>query len=295
MKKIVIAGGTGFIGSYIANRFSESGYRVLIISRDPAYISWKSDDMIAALNCSEMVINLAGKSINCKHNESNKKVIIESRISATLQIGNAILACKTPPKLWINASATGIYKPSVEYAMTEDDADFGTNFLSEVVRRWENTFFEFQLPETRQVALRTSVVLGRKGGTLKPLVWLSRIGLGGRQGIGNQIFSWIHVEDYFRILQFLIEMPKMIGVVNCGSPKPVSNLKLMSVLRGMLRVPFGIPAPEFAIKIAAKLIGTESELILNSSYIFPKRLLDRGFEFNFPTIELALTDLLHFQ
>lgn len=292
MKKVVIAGGTGFIGSYLARRFVETGYQVLIVSRDPKHVSWKPVDLIESFENADMVINLAGKSINCRHTDENKNEILDSRINTTLWIGNAILACKNPPKLWVNNSACGIYKASVDQPMTEDSTDLGNDFLSDVVRQWEKVFLGFHLPTTRKVVLRTSVVLGRNGGAILPLIWLSRIGLGGRQAEGSQIFSWIHIEDYFQILLFVVENYSINGIINCTSPHPVSNKDLMGSIRKTLGVPIGIPAPKFAINLGAKIIGTEPELILNSSYIIPKRLLKSGYHFKFPDIEKALVDLL---
>ena len=179
MKKIVIAGGTGFIGSYLAKRFKETGYIVLIVSRESGYVSWKPVDLTEALDGADLVINLAGKSINCRHTPVNMKAILESRLNPTILIGNAILACKNPPKLWMNGSACGIYKSSFDHAMIETETELGDDFLAGVVRQWEELFFGLSLPDTRKVALRTSVVLGKNGGALLPLVWLSRMGLGG--------------------------------------------------------------------------------------------------------------------
>lgn len=292
MKKVVIAGGTGFIGNYIANRFKEDGYEVLIVSRTPGHVSWNPIELEKAIENSELVINLAGKSINCKHNEENKKALLDSRIEPTIWIGNAILACEKPPKLWINASAAGIYKPSMIHAASEDENNLGTSFLSELVKIWEKTFFGFTRPETRQIALRTSVVLGKNGGALKPLVSLSKFGLGGKQASGKQKISWIHIEDYFRILLFLVEYPTLTGVINCTSPYPISNKSVMHAIRQTLHVPIGIPAPEFAIRLGAKLIGTEPSLLLDSSYIVPKRLLGAGFHFTFSKLKKALSDIL---
>ena len=292
MKKVVIAGGTGFIGSYLAKRFIETGCQVLIVSRDPKHVSWKPVDLTESFENAEMVINLAGKSINCRHTDENKKEIINSRINTTLWIGNAILACKNPPKLWINGSGCGIYKESVYQPMTEDTTEQGTDFLAEVVRQWEKVFLGFHLTTTRKVVLRTSVVLGANGGALLPLVRLVRFWLGGKQADGSQIFSWIHIEDYFRTLLFIAEYNTVKGIVNCTSPNPVSNKEFMRSLRKTLRVPIGIPAPKFLIKLGAKIIGTEPELILNSSYVIPKRLLESGFKFEFPESEKALSDLL---
>jgi uncharacterized protein (TIGR01777 family) len=292
MKKVVIAGGTGFIGTYLTSRFRETGYNVIIVSRDPDNASWQPDAMIAAFENADMIINLAGKSINCSYNADNRKTILDSRLNTTRWIANAVLVCKRPPKLWINASAAGIYPSSYDHPMTEDETDLGTDFLAEVVTEWENLFFGFQLPETRQVALRTSVVLGRSGGALKPLIWLSRFGLGGRQAEGTQMFSWIHLEDYFRIVRFVMEDVSLRGVFNCTSPCPISNKELMLSLRRTLHVSFGIPAPRFAVKIGAKLIGAQPELILNSSFVVPKRLQEAGFQFAFPEINKALADLI---
>jgi len=292
MKKVVLAGGTGFIGSYIAKRFEQIGYEVFVVSREEEHTSWIQNDLKNALENAELVINLAGKSINCRHTEKNRIHIIGSRLNSTKLIGSAIKACSIPPELWINASAAGVYRPSVDEPMTEDQTDLGDDFLADVVRQWEAVFFDFNLPATRQVALRTSVVLGRDGGALKPLVLLSRFGLGGKQADGKQMFSWIHVEDYFRVLLFLLEKESIGSVINCSSPNPLSNKEFMQALRKTLHIPIGLPAPKFAIQLGAKVIGTEPELILNSSYVIPKLLLDAGFEFEFPTVDLALNDLL---
>jgi uncharacterized protein (TIGR01777 family) len=292
MKKVVIAGGTGFIGTYLATRFREIGFKVLIVSRNPEHVSWLPNDLQQAVEGAELVINLAGKTINCRHNSTNRKAILESRIKTTKLIGDAISACNEPPKLWVNASASAIYKPSEEKAMTEDETDLATGFLADVVSQWESTFFEFELPKTRQVALRTSVVLGKEGGALKPLAWLSRLGLGGKQAEGTQIVSWLHLEDYFRIIQFLVKTIDINGVVNCTSPNPLTNNDFMSALRNTVSAIFGLPAPRFAIVIGARLIGTEPELLLNSAFLLPKRLQDSGYKFAFPTIEKALADLL---
>ncbi len=291
MGKVVIAGGTGFIGSYLAIRFIQLGYKVIIISRQPGHTSWRPKDLRKALEDAELVINLAGKSINCRHTKKNRQILIESRTNPTTWIGNAIKACENPPKLWINASASGVYQSSKFHAMTEERFDFASDFVADLVLHWENVFMGFHLPQTRQVALRTSVVLGRNNGALKPLAFLCRCGLGGKLADGKQMFSWIHIEDYFRTVLFLLENQAIQGVCNCTSPNPVTNEKLMKTLRKSLRVPFGIPTPRFIAIIGAAIIGTEPELILNSSYLLPKLLLDNGYEFLFPTIEETLSDL----
>jgi len=292
MKKVVIAGGTGFIGSYLANRFRELGTAVVLISHQPGHMSWHPADLENACDGADLVINLAGKTINCRHNEINRQAILKSRVDTTMWIGNALLACHKPPKLWINASASAIYRPSVDQPMTEFETDLATGFLAEVVSKWESVFFGFNLQGTRQVALRTSVVLGENGGALSRLIWLSRFGLGGKLADGTQMMSWIHVEDYFRIVLFLSESLYLRGAVNCTTPCPVSNQEFMLALRKALHVPIGIPAPKWAVSLGASILGTEPELILNSSYLLPQRLLDAGYHFAFPEIDKALTDIL---
>jgi len=245
-----------------------------------------------ALNKADILINVAGKSINCRHTPTNKRAILESRIKTTELLGEAIRNCSQAPKLWINASATGVYKPSISHPMSEDETELGNDFLAEVVTCWEKAFFGFELVSTRQVALRTSVVLGKDGGALGPLVWLTHFGLGGKQATGTQMFSWIHLEDYFRVVLFLQEQVALQGVFNCTAPHPISNDVFMHALRNVLHVPFGIPAPEFVIRLGARLIGTEPELILNSAYVVSKKLSEGGFKFSFPEINKALQNLL---
>ncbi len=292
MKKVVIAGGTGFLGSYLTKRFTESGYEVLIISRQQGHVSWQKSSLEKALDGADLIINLAGKSINCRHTKRNRKLLIESRINPTIRIGEAIQFCQNPPKLWINASASGIYKPSIHQIMTEEKYEYADGFIAKLVLQWENTFFGMNLRNTRQAVLRTSVVLGKDGGALKPLGLLARLGLGGKQGKGNQMFSWIHIEDYFRTILFLIENESLTGVFNCTSPTAVTNEKFMFELRNKLRMPIGIPAPRFAIYLGAFIIGTEPSLILNSSNIQPKRLTDNGFKFTYSDLNKTLNNLI---
>lgn len=292
MKKVIIAGGTGFIGTCLTSRFLEYGYDVIFISRLPDHVQWDETELTHAFERVNVVINLAGKTINCSHTAKNRKAIIQTRVDTTTMIGNAIKNCKTPPELWINASATGIYQPSVEIPMTED-SPVGNDFLAEVVKKWEAAFFNFKLPHTRQVALRTSMVLGENGGALEPLTKLTKLGLGGKQASGKQMISWIHEEDYFNIILFILQNPTLSGVTNCTSPEPVSNKVFMKTMRQVLNIRVGIPAPAIVIRLISKLIGKESKLILNSSNVQPKRLLEAGFKFTFADIDSALTDVLN--
>ena len=292
MQKIVIAGGTGFMGSYLEARFKKSGYRVLLVSRQEPHIPWQHSELTKTLNEAALVLNLAGANINCRHNAVNKKNILHSRLHATQMLGNAIMACKTPPKLWINASASAIYKQSEDESMTEDETELANDFLADVVKQWEQKFFSYQLPTTRKVALRTSVVLGMNGGALQPLVRLSQLGLGGTQASGTQMMSWIHIEDYFKVVLYLLEQEGLQGVYNCTSPNPVPNKEFMATIRKTLHIAIGIPAPAWMISIGARIIGTEASLLLNSSNLIPKRLLSAGFQFTYPELDKALFNLL---
>ena len=292
MKKIILAGGTGFIGSYLQARFRAMGFEVLVVSRRGGDLTWKREELVRSFDGAYAVINLAGASINCRHTIENKTLILDSRIDATNDVGQALQFCVHPPLLWINASASAVYMPSESKQMVESETELAETFLADVIKQWEHTFFSYHLSSTRQVALRTSVVLGRDGGALSPLVNLTKWGLGGKQGSGNQLFSWIHIEDYYQILLFLLEKESVSGVVNCTSPFRVANKKLMATLRKVMGVSVGLPAPTIAIKIGARLIGAEPELILDSCNMIPQKLIDSGFEFKFPELRKALENLV---
>lgn len=289
---IVIAGGTGFIGTYLKKQFEKRGDVVKIVSRNINHIPWIHKSLVRELDGIDLLINLAGRSINCRHTDKNKEQILESRVKTTQLLGEAILACNNPPKLWINASASAIYKPSETVFSTEKTTDLSTDFLGTVVAQWEKVFFGFNNAGPRQLALRTSVVLGGTEGAFPPLYNLARFGLGGQVGNGKQIFSWIHLEDYFRIILFAIENPNLSGTINCTSPNPVSNAFLMTVMRKNAGMPIGLPAPVFAVKIGARIIGTESDLLLNSSNLYPEVLIKAGFEFKYANVDDAIADLV---
>ena len=293
MKKIVIAGGTGFLGSFIASEFRKKGYDAIIISRKNGDVAWDDREAVSnALNGAAVVINLAGKSVDCRYNEKNKKEILQSRTKTTGAIGEAILGCARPPKLWINSSTATIYRHAEDRPMTEENGEIGNGFSVDVATQWEKTFFNFRLPATRQVALRMAIVLGREGGALQPLKRLVQFGLGGRQGKGNQMFSWIHIEDVFQIILFLMEHENLDGVFNCSSPHPVTNDQFMKTLRKALTKKTGLPMPEWLLKIGAVLIRTETELILKSRWVVPDRLIQSGYDFSFSYLQQAFEDIV---
>ncbi|MGY3716571.1 TIGR01777 family oxidoreductase [Sutcliffiella cohnii] len=294
MKKVVLAGGTGFIGEYFNNKFKELGYDVKIISRQMQHISWEDKDGIKeVLEDAELLINLAGKSVNCRYNETNKNEIMNSRIRTTTLLGEAIQACENPPEIWMNSSTATIYRHAEDRPMTEDTGEIGTGFSVDVATNWEQTFFSFDLPNTRQIALRIAIVLGKGGGVMTPYQNLVKFGLGGFQGTGNQMFSWIHIEDLFKIVLFLKEKEELTGVFNCSSPQPVSNRELMKELRKTMNVPVGLPSPKWILEIGSLLIKTETELVLKSRWVLPERLEREGYTFTFETLEKALQDILN--
>lgn len=293
MKKIILAGGTGFIGKYLTKRFHENGDEVVIISRNKNHINWNNKEaLITALEYADVLINLAGKSVDCRYNEKNKREILLSRTGTTKALGEAIAKCNHPPALWINAGTATIYRHAEDRPMTEINGEIGKGFSVEVAKAWEKSFFDFHLNNTRQILLRIAIVLGSNEGVLKPFTNLVRFGLGGKQGNGNQMFSWIHIQDLFNIILFIIKHEELSGIFNCAAPNPVNNKTFMQALRKAMHVKIGLPSPKWLLELGAVIIRTETELILKSRWVLPGRLLNEGFQFKYPTIESALNDLV---
>ncbi|ODP29597.1 Epimerase family protein [Paenibacillus nuruki] len=293
-RKVVLAGGTGFIGQYLEKKFTAMDIDVQIISRQSPHIAWDDyQGIVQALDGAEMVINLAGKSVNCRYNEQNKREIMNSRVETTQTIGNAILDCEHPPAVWINSSTATIYRHAEDRPMTETKGEIGTGFSVDVAKAWEEAFFAFNLPHTRQAALRIAIVLGPGGGVMTPFQNLVRFGLGGHQGSGKQMFSWIHVEDLFQIILFIQEWESLEGVFNCTSPNPVTNRELMATMRKVMHRKGGLPASTWMLNLGARIIRTEPELVLKSRWVVPNRLIKEGFMFRYGRLEKALQHILH--
>jgi uncharacterized protein (TIGR01777 family) len=293
-KKVIIAGGTGFIGKYFKEKFNNLGYEVIIISRQAEHISWNNEaGIVEALENSEILINLAGKSVDCRYTTKNKEEILKSRTETTSILGNALLKCKNPSPIWINSSTATIYRHAEDRPMSEESGEIGSGFSVDVAKEWEHSFFTFQLPQTRQIALRIAIVLGADGGVMNPFKNLVKFGLGGVQGSGKQIFSWIHIEDLFDIILFLKENEELSGVFNCSSPNPVSNRELMDQFREAMHIKLGLPSPKWMLHLGAFFIRTEVELILKSRWVIPERLEREGYTFKFNKIDKALHHLLN--
>lgn len=289
----MLAGGTGFIGRYLEKQFIQQNYEVIIISRQPQHIAWTDMKGIkAAVDNAEMVINLAGKSVDCRYNEKNKKEIFDSRTETTKIIGEAILSALTPPELWINSSTATIYRHAEDRPITETTGEIGEGFSVEVAKAWEKSFFDFNLPQTRQAALRIAIVLGKDGGVMTPFKNLVTFGLGGVQGPGTQMFSWVHIEDVYRIMLFIKDKKDLQGVFNCSAPKPISNKHFMAEMREKMNRKIGLPSPRWMLEIGAVVIRTETELILKSRWVIPERLEKEGYQFKYPKIDEALAEIL---
>ncbi|WP_339145577.1 MULTISPECIES: TIGR01777 family oxidoreductase [unclassified Sutcliffiella] len=292
-KKVVLAGGTGFIGRYLEKQFIQQNYEVIIISRQPQHLSWTDTKGIReAVDNAELVINLAGKSVDCRYNEKNKKGIFDSRTETTRIIGEAIECVQNPPELWINSSTATIYRHAEDRAMSETNGEIGEGFSVEVAKAWEKSFFDFNLSQTRQAALRIAIVLGKDGGVMTPFKNLVTFGLGGVQGPGTQMFSWVHIEDVYKIMLFLRDRKDLKGVFNCSAPNPISNKQFMTVMREKMNRKIGLPSPRWMLEIGAVFIRTETELILKSRWVIPERLEQEGYQFKYAKIDDALAEIL---
>ncbi len=298
MKTIIIAGGSGFLGQVLENYFNRKGYKIKVLTRNPRKynnIFWNGKDLgnwTNELEEAEILINLTGKSVDCRYNEKNKKLIYNSRINSTNILGLAINLCENPPNIWINSSTATIYKHALKKEMTEEKGEIGDDFSMNIAKSWEEAFYSITNSKTRKIVLRTSIVMGKNGGALIPLKSLTKFGLGGKQGNGNQKVSWIHELDFARAIEFLIKNKKLQGNFNLSVPKPTDNKTLMKTIRGVLKMPFGVSHPKWLLDFGAKLIGTETELVLKSRNVIPKRLLDAGFTYKYANIKNALQDLI---
>lgn len=313
-KKIIIAGGTGFIGQSICNYFGNSNEIVIltrqlpdqktnafgenVISREIAknirYIKWDGvslGDWANEINSAEIIINLAGKTVNCRYNEKNKKEIFNSRTNSVKAIGQAIQQCTLPPKLWINAASATIYPHATDTPRNENFVDFADDFSVQVCKVWEKTFYEQRTPFIRKVALRMAVTLGT-GGVMIPYFNLLKFGLGGKQGNGKQMYSWVHITDTCRMIEWIAEHKELEGTYNCVSPNAVTNEEFMTTLRKVTGNVFGLPAYEWMLMIGARLIGTEPELILKSRWVLPTKILQTGFEFRYPYLKDAFEEII---
>jgi uncharacterized protein len=301
--KIIIAGGTGFIGNFLKDHFRSKTKEVIILSRSAArkdgnvsYLQWDGKTVGSwkdALENAEMLINLAGKSVNCRYTEKNKQEIFDSRTDSTKVLGEAVKLLKNPPAVWLNSASATIYRHAEDRPNDEYNGEYKNDFSVQVCKRWEKTFDEIKLPDTRKIILRIAIVLGQKEGVVKRFKNLTNLGLGGKQGSGEQYFSWIHEQDLVNIIEFLYLHSELEGVFNCASPEPIKNKELMQTFRALLKPAITLPSPTWLLKLGAILIGTETELILKSRWVLPRRLLESGYKFKYTDIRTALGEILN--
>jgi uncharacterized protein len=307
-KRIVLPGGSGFLGRVLAPHLHRAGYEVVILSRAPGggiggirEVGWDGESVGAwakELEGATAVINLAGRSVNCRYTVHNRRLMMDSRVDSTRVIGEAIARCQSPPPVWLNSSTATIYKHSLDRAMDEATGEVGATpeakdaFSIEVATAWERTFNEAQVPRTRKVALRTAMVLSKTGSVFPVLLRLVRFGLGGAMGSGRQYVSWIHETDFCRAIEWIIAKENFAGPVNVAAPKPLPNREMMRMLRKTLGMPFGLPATAWMLEVGAFLLRTETELIIKSRHVVPGRLLASGFEFQFPEFRGAVEELI---
>jgi hypothetical protein len=313
--RIVIPGGSGQVGQLLARYFQERGHHVAILTRGPYTAPWHTvhwdakslGPWVETLDGADVCIHLSGRSVNCRSTARNRRELYDSRIGPTRLLHQAFAVAVNPPRLWLNASTATIYRHALDRGMDEATGELGGNepisrrrrapakwnWTVQLVRDWEAAFFSMPTPRTRKVALRTSLVFSpAPGNVFSVFSHLVRFGLGGTQGNGRQYVSWIHEADFARAVEFLIDHEEIEGPVNLAAPNPLPNREFMAALREGWDMPNGLPAPTPLIEIGSFLMRTESELVLKSRRVVPGRLLDAGFEFEFPAWPEAAADLV---
>ena len=298
--KIVLPGGSGQVGTMLARALHGEGHEVVVLSRQPGFVPWRClpwdgvnlGDWVAELDGADVVINLAGRNVNCRYHARQRREILDSRIKSTHAVGAAIACVRRPPRVWLQASTATIYAHRYDAANDEAAGLLGGSepgapdtwrFSIEVAQAWERTFDESSTPGTRKVKLRSAMTMSPDpGGIFAMLLRLARCGLGGSVGDGRQFVSWIHEEDFIRAVHWLIDHEELDGAVNLAAPHPLPYVEFMRALRQAAGVPFGLPSPRWMLEIGCLLLRTESELVLKSRRVVPVRLLASGFEFRYP-------------
>jgi uncharacterized protein (TIGR01777 family) len=308
--RIVIPGGSGQVGTILSRYFHNQEHDVVVLARSTSSAPWRVvkwdgenlGEWASELEYADVVINLAGRSVNCRYTAANRVAVKESRTRTTALLGRAIRQSAHPPRLWMNASTATIYRHSYDRPMDEETGEIGGNepdapdtwnFSIDVATSWEAAFFEAPTPDTRKIALRSAMVMSPdRGGVFDALLRLVRFGVGGTAGSGRQFISWIHDVDFLSAVEFLISRDQLEGCVNLSSPNPVSNRDFMRTLRGVWGTRIGLPVTKWMLEIGAIFLRTETELVLKSRRVIPSRLIKAGFQFRFPDWAAAAQDLV---
>ncbi len=314
--RIVLPGGSGQVGRMLAQYFQERGHHVAVLTRLPYAETWQTvrwdgetvGPWTEYLEGADVCINLTGRNVNCRYTAANRAAIYESRIRSTRILGEVVAGLADPPGVWLNASTATIYRHALDRDMDEATGELGGhewmtarrrvpqtwNFSIRVAKDWEAAFFAAPTPRTRKVALRSAITFSPvPGNAFGILLNLVRFGMGGAQGNGRQYVSWIHELDFARAVEFLMAREDISGPVNVASPHPLPNREFMAILREACGIPNGFPAPRPLLELAAVFLRTESELVLKSRRVVPARLLEAGFQFEFPKWAEAAEDLVH--
>jgi uncharacterized protein (TIGR01777 family) len=307
--KLVIPGGSGQVGTVLARAYCQSGHEVVVLSREPTDAPWRMvkwdaeslGDWTAEFEEADAVINLAGWSVNCRDNNQNRRLIKESRVKSTQIVGRAIAQASHPPRVWLQASTATIYAHRYDAPNDEATGIIGGSesnspdtwrFSIDVATSWERAVNESLVPHTRKVLLRSAIIMSPdRGGAFDILLRLVRYGLGGRAGDGKQYVSWIHDYDFVRAVTWLIEHDELEGPVNLAAPNPLPNREFMRSLREAWGISLGLPANAWMLEVGARVLQTETELILKSRRVIPARLLQAGFIFQFPNWMEAAREL----
>ena len=298
--KVIIAGGSGFLGQALASSLFKDGYEIVILGRSEKtgihgkFVHWDAKnlgDWSRELEGATALFNLTGRSVDCRYTKENKALILNSRVDSTKILGEAIRSCDKPPSVWLNASTATIYNDRRGDLPPHDEQSEGNaeGFSEEVGRAWEKAFFDANVKGVRQVVMRISIVLGEGGGAFPVMRRLTKLGLGGKQGPGTQWISWLHIDDWVGIAKFLLNNSEISGPVNLAVPNPVTNVDFMRAMRNRF-APFGIgfPSPTPAIYLGAVLLGTAPELVLKSRKVISKILNDNKYDFEFSQIKTAI-------
>ena len=291
------------MGRILQEHFTKGGNRVVVLTRNPAdhqrtgiiFLHWDGRSIGAwanELEGAEAVINLAGRSVDCRYTAKNKQLIRNSRVDATRILGEAILQCKARPRIWINLSTATIYRHAEDRPMDEATGDIGTGFSVDVAQAWEQEFFAHRIADVRQVAVRCAMVFSRYGGAFPRFAQLTKFGLGGRHGSGDQMVSWVHEADVAGFFQWLLDTGSIDGVINLSAPGPVREHVLLRALRDRIKPLIALPSPEWMLRFGAFFLRTETELVLKSRWVLPTRAIAAGFAFQYPSITSALDELL---
>jgi NAD dependent epimerase/dehydratase family enzyme len=318
-RRAVIAGASGFVGQALTRSLTAQGYRVQTVGRRGDAVWGDATGLGAVIEGADVLINLAGRSVNCRYTDTNRFEILRSRVETTRELREAVRAAGHPPRVWLNASTATIYRHALDRPNTERGGEAGSGFSVDVATAWEREFFADDLPGARRVALRMAIVLG-DGPATRMLLRLARVGLGGPQfdgwwfphrryrGIGpsstgtgrapsrrtrgRQMFSWIHLDDVLAAVDFLVARDDISGPVNLASPHPVDNRTLTRSLRRSVGMPVGLPAWRWMLEPAMWVLRTEPELVLKSRWVLPEVLTDAGFGFRHPDLDEALASIV---